>query len=146
MPETTEEDIDTCRRANEAALEKGLSFCDTTEARLSVLGRLFGYDDIDAEEIESVDPDDEGVTERKRVLSRAEELIDGDGEDQPLDVLQQAWNDVATVEQGPDHDEDEDGDESGDEDEAEAEADEDDEETETVTVDPLDDEDEESDD
>lgn len=124
MPETTEEDIDTCRRANEAALEKGLSFCDTTEARLSVLGRLFGYDDIDAEEIQSVDPDDEGVTERKRVLARAEEIIADEDEDQPLDALSRAWSDVEAsaseteTEDGPGEEDDaekggEDADEAG---------------------------------
>lgn len=88
--------VDVCRQANEAALAKGLSFCETPTARVKTLSRMVGLDsdEIDADEILGIDPNDQTIDVRKRVLARTEEIIDGGGTDQPLDAINEAWNDV----------------------------------------------------
>lgn len=111
------DDVDVCRQANEAALEKGLSFCETPTARVKTLSRLVGFDsdEIDADAVLELDPDDEDADLRKRVLARTEEILADGSTDQPLDAINQAWGDVGTdfstpePEEEPEDDEEEEG-------------------------------------
>lgn len=91
----SDSDVDVCEAASKAALAKGISYCATPASRVNVLAPLLGFDadDIDPTAIIALDVDDESVDIRKRVLSRAEEIMD-EGEEQPLDAINQAWSDV----------------------------------------------------
>lgn len=89
-----------CQMAMEAALEKGMEYCDTQESRLRVLGKIVGLDDA-----ESIDTDaalDAGPADaigsrqtREWIVARADEIIDTHAED-PLDAINEAWGDLAT--------------------------------------------------
>lgn len=121
----TSDEIDHCQAASEAALEKGLSFCYTPESRVEAFSRVVGLDpdEIDAEAILEIDPDDESEDARKRVLSRMAEIIE-DGEDQPMDAISQAWNSLEIDFQGTEPEEEPEGEGSepeSDEDEPESE-------------------------
>lgn len=98
-----------CSRALQAALEKGATYCDSTEDRLEVLGGLVGIDGdtIDVDDVLDEGPitDENAEQTRAWVAARAAELLDGT-EDSPLDAINQAWGEVG------DHL----GDETGDED------------------------------
>lgn len=93
-------EVETCQLAMEAAFEKGIGFCETKEARIEVLSQVVGLngDDIDFD-TEAVLDNGPGagsgsIQTRQWVLARADEII-GDGTDEPLDAVNQAWSEAA---------------------------------------------------
>lgn len=131
----TDDPVDTCRIALDAALKRGYGFCDTETARIEVFGQIVGLNDDDAD----FDPE-EALTEgpgsgsadlqtRQWVVARAMEIIDAD-EESPLDAINQAWGEVS--DRLDSHGDDDDDDEEAEE--AEVEDDDDEPEAEDVEV------------
>lgn len=125
-PDASGSEAETCRIALEAALEKGVSFCETTETRLEVLGQIVGVDGtaLDSDAALDAGPGTGAADQQTRewVLARAEEMIDT-GTEEPLDAINRAWSEasreIGVVDDEPDDaaaalDEATDGDEAAD--------------------------------
>lgn len=96
QPEDANE-VETCQMAMEAALEKGIGFCNTQESRIEVLAQTVGLEgssidfDIDARLDSGPGESATDVETRQWVLARAEKDIAEETVDQPLDAINAAW-------------------------------------------------------
>lgn len=113
MAETEAEqgdDVETCRIAMEAALEKGMGFCDTEEARVEVLSDVVGISpEFDAETALDEGPGafDSSVQTRQWVVARADQMLTNGAEEQPLEAINSAWAEADEELVSPDGDDEE---------------------------------------
>ncbi|MEF8808923.1 hypothetical protein [Natronomonas sp.] len=116
-------DVDTCEIAMEAALEKGMGYCKTDEARIETLCHIVGLEGTDRDfDTSGILEDGPGagaasVQTRQWVVARANGLVTDGSE--PYEAINEAWRDVSDELGG--------GDGEGEEEEPEADAEADDE-------------------
>lgn len=92
-------DIDTCEIAMEAALEKGMGYCKTDEARIETLCHIVGLEGADRDfDTDGVLEDGPGagaasVRTRQWVVARANDLVTGGSA--PYEAINEAWRGVS---------------------------------------------------